>query len=51
MSPVQRLAIATCRVSVAAALVLTLAGCGGGGDQLPESTYQPVRCGTPGACL
>ena len=37
-------------VALAATLVLALAGCGGG-DETPESTYMPVNCGQPGACL
>ena len=37
-------------VALAATLALALAGCGGG-DEVPESTYMPVNCGQPGACL
>ena len=36
-------------VALAATLAL-LSGCGGG-DEVPESTYMPVNCGQPGACL
>lgn len=37
-------------VALATAAVLLMVGCGGG-EPLPESTYQPVNCGIPGACL
>lgn len=49
MSPLRSLMPATLVIACLAAVAL-LSGCGGG-DETPESTYMPVNCGQPGACL